>query len=301
MGGPEGILLVDKPSGWTSHDVVARVRRLAGQRRIGHTGTLDPSATGLLVLCLGRATRLAEYMSGHSKRYVGRIVLGATTDTDDAEGTVLARRPVPAIGDAQLRELERRFSGRLSQVPPQYSAVKVAGRRAHMEARQGRTVALAARVVTIERLALAPGGRDAIAVDVTCSAGTYVRSLARDIGEALGCGAHLAGLRRLAAGPFRVEAASTLAAIETACNSGRLDDLVLPADEGLVAMDVALVPRPEPVLVTPVRAIEGATRVRMYDASGAFLGVGEVDGGRLQPRKVLVSASVDITDSSQLG
>jgi tRNA pseudouridine55 synthase len=198
-------LLVDKPSGWTSHDVVAKVRGLSRQRQIGHTGTLDPMATGLLVLCLGRATRLVEYMVGHDKAYTGIIQLGASTTTDDAEGEVTERAPVPALTADDQRRVAAAFTGRIEQVPPAYSAVKVAGQRAYAVARKGGAVSLGARPVTVYEMALELEGSDRLRIEVRCSSGTYVRSLARDMGVALGTLGHLAALRRKSVGGFGVE------------------------------------------------------------------------------------------------
>jgi tRNA pseudouridine55 synthase len=230
-----GVLLVDKETGWTSHDVVAKVRGLYGQKKVGHTGTLDPSATGLLVVCLGRATRLVEYMTGHEKVYSGTISLGLTTDTDDAEGSPLESRPVPALTAGDLRKLEGRFSGPQQQVPPQFSAVKTGGQRAYAVARRGGVAGLTARTVLIRELSLTMRDNEGIDIRVRCGAGTFIRSLARDIGEELGCGAHLSALRRESAGPFQLESAHTLAAIETLAAADR-PALLLPPGSGLEEM-----------------------------------------------------------------
>ena len=287
QGGPEGLLLVDKPAGWTSHDVVAKVRRLAGQRRTGHTGTLDPAATGLLVLCLGRATRLVEYMAGHGKAYSGVIKLGERTNTDDAEGEVLERRGVPQIDRARLDELETAFSGEIQQVPPAYSAIKVSGQPAHRAARKGVALELRARRVTIHELRLDAVAADELTIEAACSAGTYIRSLARDIGEALGCGAHLASLRRTRVGAFGVEDGWTIEELE-AVLPRHIDEVLLAADEALTGMNAALLPaaiEAETAVVT-----EGARHdvaLRIYDSEGRFVGVGEVArAGRLRPVKV---------------
>ena len=292
-GGPEGILLVDKPAGWTSHDVVAKARRLCGQRRIGHTGTLDPMATGLLVLCLGRATRLVEYMAGHDKAYEGEIVLGATTGTDDAEGQVIGRAEVPQVDDGTLRGLEQRFSGRLSQRPPAYSAIKVGGKRAYAVARSGGTVDLPEREIVIHRLELELVAPDRLRVRVECGAGTYVRSLARDVGEALGCGGHLAALRRHRAGPFAVGQAVTLDVLADLVAAGRLELVLLPPDEGMLDRPAAIVEASRARLlahgmaleVTPGVSAEGPLRV--YDTGGAFTGVGQLAAGTLRAGKIL--------------
>ncbi|MEP7216707.1 MAG: tRNA pseudouridine(55) synthase TruB, partial [Anaerolineaceae bacterium] len=190
----DGILIIDKPAGWTSHDVVAKTRRITRQRRIGHTGTLDPMATGVLVLCLGRATRLVEYMTRHDKHYVGEITLGVTTDTDDAEGDELELKNVPELTEADLRRLEAAFIGDLQQRPPAYSAIKIDGKRAYALARAGAVVELRSRPVVVHELRLDPIAADRLRVEVRCGPGTYVRSIARDIGELVGSGAHLSAL-----------------------------------------------------------------------------------------------------------
>ncbi|MCC6381938.1 MAG: tRNA pseudouridine(55) synthase TruB [Dehalococcoidia bacterium] len=291
--GLTGILLVDKPGGWTSHDVVAKVRGLSGQRRIGHTGTLDPLATGLLVLCLGWATRLVEYMSGHSKRYEGTIVLGQTTDTDDADGSLLAERPVPALAEFDLRRLEAAFSGDIDQVPPAYSAVKIGGTRAYAAARRGKPLSLPARPVTVSGLSLTLLGPTTLGVMVCCSAGTYVRSLARDIGAALGCGAHLASLRRTRVGVLSLEDAWTLADLAGLAAAGGLERALLPADEGLLDRPAAIVSELHAralwhgEAVFPQSSTEAATVLRLYSAAGMFVGAGVLAGGMLRPLKVI--------------
>ncbi|MBI2766431.1 MAG: tRNA pseudouridine(55) synthase TruB [Chloroflexi bacterium] len=293
-GGPAGILLIDKPGEWTSHDVVARARRLCGQRRIGHTGTLDPMATGLLVLCLGRATRMVEYLAGHDKRYEGEIALGVVTATDDAEGKVLSRRPIPALDDAVLRALEARFSGQVLQVPPAYSAIKVEGKRAYAVARKGGAPALEARMVVIRRIELRVLGGERLAISVECGAGTYIRSLARDIGERLGCGAHLAALRRTRAGAFDVAGAISLEELAEVAGHGGLEDLLLPGDEALVDRPAALLGSEhahdivQGKVVAPAGAADRAPLVRIYDGAGSFIGTGSIDdSGRLKALKVL--------------
>lgn len=208
----DGLLLVDKPAGMTSHDVVARVRRLASMRRVGHAGTLDPMATGLLVLGLGRATRLLGHLAGHEKDYEARIALGVTTSTDDAEGEVVEEM-TPAVSRQDVLDAMSGLTGELRQVPPAYSAIKVAGRRSYARARAGEQVELAARPVTVSRFALTAFDGVEVEAAVTCSAGTYVRALARDLGAALGCGGHLAALRRTRVGGYRVEVAHPLDAL----------------------------------------------------------------------------------------
>jgi tRNA pseudouridine55 synthase len=241
-------LVVDKPgldtSGQdparllTSHDVVQRVRRWSGQRRIGHTGTLDPFASGVLVLCLGQATRLVEYYQGHAKTYVAEIALGVATDTYDAVGQIVAEAPVPPLDEAAIAAALDVWRGDILQTPPAYSAIKLAGEALYAKARRGETVDIAPRPVTIHRLDLLtwsprPEGARRLTLRVLCSAGTYVRSLAHDLGRTLGTVAHLARLRREAAGSFTLADSHPLAAIEAAAQRGDLSGLVLPPGTGL--------------------------------------------------------------------
>lgn len=292
--GLDGLLLIDKPAGWTSHDVVARVRRLTGQPRAGHTGTLDPFATGLLVICLGRATRLAEYLTAHEKGYVGEIVLGVETDTGDCEGEVVARGEIPALDEDALGRVSARFTGRISQVPPAYSAVKVAGQRAYDLARRGENVELAARDVDIFDLRLERAGTDRLRIAVRCGPGTYIRSLARDIGRELGCGAHLAMLRRTSSGRLRVEDALELAELEQLAAAGRLEEGMVAADEGLAGWDAAILGTSGAAAFAKGntyasgQGTRAAARARVYGTDGTFLGVGAIEkGGIVRPVKVL--------------
>lgn len=222
-----GILLVDKPSGMTSHDVVSRVRRAAGTRKVGHAGTLDPMATGLLVLGIDNATRLLTYLVGLGKVYEATIRLGASTTTDDREGEVTERAAASAIGSLTADDIERGMAalrGEISQVPSSVSAIKVGGRRAHERMRAGESVELAARPVTVTEFVATSEPRfvedDSVRglefdARVACSSGTYVRALARDLGSSLGVGGHLTALRRTAVGPFRVDAAVQLDSLVT--------------------------------------------------------------------------------------
>ncbi len=206
-----GFLNIDKPAGMTSHDVVAHIRRAARQKRVGHAGTLDPAATGVLVVALGNATRLIEYVQdATSKRYLATVQLGATTTTDDAEGELLATAAVPPLDRAAIEQALEPLRGEIMQVPPMYSALHHQGRRLHELARDGIVVERAARPVTIERLELIEWSTPLLTLDIMCSKGTYIRSLARDLGESLGCGAHLQALRRTAVGTFLIEDALPL-------------------------------------------------------------------------------------------
>jgi tRNA pseudouridine55 synthase len=211
-----GLVIVDKPSGWTSHDVVARIRRLAGTRRVGHAGTLDPMATGVLVVGIEKATRLLGHLTLTEKEYLATIRLGQATDTGDADGTVVSASPAGELTLARVRAAAAPLTGEIQQVPPAVSAVKVRGRRAYQLAREGRAPVLDARAVTVHEFTISdprPAGADGCLLDVTavvrCSSGTYIRALARDLGESLGVGGHLTMLRRTRVGPYRLSDART--------------------------------------------------------------------------------------------
>lgn len=206
---PEGILNIDKPTGITSHDVVNRVRRVAGLRRVGHAGTLDPLATGVLLACLGRATRLVEYLMGRPKTYEVVIRLGQNTDTYDADGEVVAERPCHFTPDDLATALAQ-FHGPIQQMPPLYSAIKKGGQPLYKLARQGTEVEIEARAVIIYELEQLAFNLPLLTLRVVCSSGTYIRSLAHDLGEALGCGGHVAALRRTAVGEFTLDTAVPL-------------------------------------------------------------------------------------------
>jgi tRNA pseudouridine55 synthase len=212
------------------------VRRLTQQQQVGHAGTLDPMATGVLVLCLGRATRLAEYLQGHPKRYQATIRLGEVTDTYDAEGQVIARHPVPPLSKETLLAHLRPFQGTVTQRPPVYSALKVAGTPAHRRARRGEAVALSPRQVVIHELNLRQWTPPDLSLEIACSAGTYVRSLAHDLGQAIGCGAHLIALRRMASGPFTLADAISLPELEHLVAAGQWTKRVLPLPEAVRGM-----------------------------------------------------------------
>ena len=300
----DGILVVNKPAGPTSHDVVALVRRLAATKRVGHGGTLDPFASGVLPLFLGRATRVVEYHLGDRKGYLATVCLGASSTTDDLEGEL-----TPAAGPAPTRAAVEAalagLTGAISQRPPAFSAIKVAGRRAYALARAGESVELAPRDVTIDRLELVAWDdtdpeRPIARIDVACSAGTYVRALARDLGEAVRSGAYLGALVRTASGPFRLDEAVPLDAVREAAAAGpdRLVALLLPVDAGLEAMaehtasaaEVAAISRGQFVRGTPAGAADGDP-VRVRDGDGRLVAIAVVRDGRLAPDKVLVDAA----------
>ena len=297
----DGILVADKPAGPTSHDVVALVRRLAATKRVGHGGTLDPFASGVLPLFLGRATRVVEYHLGDRKRYRATVCFGASSTTDDLEGELTPSDTPPPDREAVEVALEP-FRGSILQRPPAYSAIKVAGRRAYAMARAGAAVELAPREVTIHRLELvswdgSDPSRPIAVLDVDCSAGTYVRSLARDVGEATGNAAYLGALVRTASGPFTLDGAQPIDRVREAAadGPGALAALLLPIDAGLEALPevvldpagVTAVSRGQFVRATlPPGAADAPIRVR--DATGRLVAIATVRDGRLAPDKVLV-------------
>lgn len=253
-----GLLLVDKPAGMTSHDVVARVRRLAGTRRVGHAGTLDPMATGLLVVGVEKATRLLGYLAGHDKDYTGTLVLGRSTSTDDAEGELVASADASRISDEAIAAAMRALVGDILQVPPAVSAIKVDGVRSYARVRRGEQVDLPARPVHVASFDVLAVRRSTavIEVDVACSvsSGTYIRGLARDLGAALGAGGHLSALRRTRIGGYRLDAARTLDELEARARSGDFGSAVLP----LAAAVAAAFPRRDVDAQTAVRVGHGA-------------------------------------------
>jgi len=300
----DGILVVAKPVGPTSHDIVGLVRRLAATKRVGHGGTLDPFASGVLPVFLGKATRLVEYHLGDRKRYRATVCFGASSTTDDLEGAL-----TPASGPAPTRDAVEvaldAFRGEIEQRPPAYSAIKIAGRRAYALARAGQSVELAPRTVTIHAIDVvawdeATAGEPVAIVDIECSAGTYVRSLARDLGEAVGSAAYLGALTRTASGPFVLEEATAVDDLRAAAEAGpdRLAALLRPVDAGL---DLPTVTVPESAVVAIGRgqpigvpagagALEPEAPLRLVDATGRLLAIARLVGTKLAPDKVLIEA-----------
>ncbi|HEY8414563.1 MAG TPA: tRNA pseudouridine(55) synthase TruB [Thermaerobacter sp.] len=290
--GATGVLPVVKPPGMTSHDVVDHCRKAFGLRRVGHAGTLDPAAAGVQVLCLGAATRIAGYLSESDKRYRAEIWFGIASDTHDAEGEVKACRPVEDLSLNRVREALARFVGTLQQVPPRVSAVRQGGRRAYERHRRGEEVELAPRPVTIYALEVVdwrPGPWPRLLVDVRCSKGTYIRALARDLGEALGCGAVLGALVRTAVGPFALERARTLEEVDRAARDGRAAELLIDPAEALSFLPVW---RLSPADARRVRhgappaprvagqewsAAAEQARVRLLDPDGRLLAVARLE------------------------
>jgi tRNA pseudouridine55 synthase len=295
----DGLLLVDKPSGCTSHDVVSRARRLLGQRRIGHTGTLDPFATGLLALLLGRATRLARFLSGQEKTYSGLVRLGVATDTGDREGRPLADPVAVAVDPEEVRRAARSLLGPSEQVPPPYSAKRVQGRRSYRLAREGRAPRLAPVPVTVSRLEAELEGEGRIRFSARVSAGTYLRVLAEEMGRRLGLPAHLEELRREAVGELRVEEALPL---ETSPPEALRAALLPPRQIPLGLPDIRVGPEAaeavrhgRPVFPEGLEGTEEGAFLRLLGPDGGLLAVGEAgprpagpDGRPVRPRVVLV-------------
>ncbi len=228
-----GVLVVDKPVGMTSHDVVQAIRNGTGLRRAGHTGTLDPRASGVLVILVGPAVRLSEYVSASDKRYQAIIRMGSSTDTYDADGRFTRSDQPINVTEAQFEEVLKTFIGEIEQTPPPYSAVKVQGRKAYEMARQGEEVDLTPRKITVHHLEVLEWAPPEVVVDVHCSSGTYVRSLANDLGEKLGTGAYLVGLRRTKSGRFSLRDAVPLRKLQEAFHAGNWYQYLIPAAEAL--------------------------------------------------------------------
>jgi tRNA pseudouridine55 synthase len=228
--GVNGLLNVNKPVGWTSFDVVARIRRFTGERRVGHAGTLDPAATGVLPICLGQATRLTEYLHNYPKEYIAVIRLGLTTDTFDGEGAVTGGSSADLVTLRSVQEALGPFQGTIDQVPPAYSAIKIKGTRSYKLARSGIEVPLQPRQVRIDSIEILDFELPNLKIKITCSKGTYIRSLANNLGQALGCGAYLDNLIRTVCGPFKLEGSVTPEDIASSCAAGNLESLLHPVD-----------------------------------------------------------------------
>lgn len=283
----DGFAVVDKPAGWTSHDVVARCRKVFGQKRVGHAGTLDPDATGVLLIGLGRATRLLKFVGDLEKAYVGEIVLGTSTSTLDASGEVTGSWDMTGTAIADVRAAAARFVGDIEQVPPMVSAVQVDGKRLHALARAGVEVERQARPVTIHSLAVidepAPG---VFSVDVVCSTGTYIRTLADDIGAALGGGAHLRHLRRRAVGSFTVDTATPLESLTP--------DVALPSAQLLAHLPSVTVEKQGVADVGHGKALDVTGQpdgpVAVLNEAGDLIAVYRNDNGRFVADVVLVGS-----------
>ena len=282
-----GILLIDKEPGWTSSDVVVKLKGILRERRIGHAGTLDPMATGLLTVFVGRATRAVQFAEHDAKRYLASLRLGVTTDTQDITGNILETKPVQ-ITEEELENVLREFRGEIEQIPPMYSAVQVGGRRLYDIARKGGTIECAPRPVTIHELKLLGREGEDWLLDVRCSKGTYIRTLCHDIGQRLGCGGCMSALRRTEAGGFSVSGAVTIGEMQRLKDEGRAGERLLPVDT-LFSRETACTASGE-----EERRIRCGNNYktelpdgvyRVYGESGAFLMLGRAEAGVMKTIK----------------
>ncbi len=293
----DGILLLDKPQGLTSNGALQRVKRILQAAKAGHTGALDPLATGVLPLCLGEATKVSQYLLESDKGYQTDIRFGIRTDTADAEGEVIAERPTDDLDETKVVNALSQFRGHIKQLPPMYSALKHKGQPLYKLAREGKEVERKPRPVTIHELELVAFEGDTATLNIRCSKGTYVRTIADDLGEALGCGAHVTRLRRTLAGSFQLEDCITLAELEALAEqqgSDAVEALLKPADlaicdwpaVNLPAASAGFVKHGQAVMVTGLP--EPGTLVRLYDEENRFFGIGEaLDDGRVSPRRLV--------------
>ena len=296
-----GILNVDKPLGQTSFDVVRRVRRGTGEQKVGHAGTLDPAATGVLLVCLGQAVRVSEYLMDLAKVYRAAIRLGVSTDTYDSEGQTVATGAADTVSLEALRQVLEGFVGAIQQVPPAYSAVKVAGQPAYKLARKGEAPALQARRVEVYRLDLLDFRASVVELEIQCGKGTYIRSIAHDIGQELGCGAYLESLVRTRVGPFTLESAVNGQGLEQALGDGSWRTLLLPVDYGLVGLPAVTLHVEDEKDVRHGQAVQlgeaeaaalgqaaPGTQVRAYAEDGSLVGILSYDAKlrSWRPRKV---------------
>ena len=293
--GLDGILNVNKAAGMSSHDVVSVVRRFSHLTRVGHAGTLDPMATGVLMVCLGSATRVVEYLTDHDKKYHARIRLGIDTDTYDATGKVVAERPVTATRE-QIETALHGFVGQQDQMPPAYSAIKQNGVPLYKLARQGKKVETPKRTIEIFSLELRDVNLPDIEIDIHCGKGTYVRSIAHDLGEALGCGAHLTALTRTASGPFTLNDSHTLEELSAAFNDHYAEKYLLPIDEALLDFQAVVVDAATAKAIQQGKALACGRKyttslLRAYSGSGDLIAV--LERGRApdewKPKKVFLT------------
>ena len=292
----DGVLIINKPSGLTSHDVVQRARRICGEKRIGHTGTLDPLATGVLVLCVGKATRIAHYLEAGEKEYRAVMRLGTTTDTLDAEGKVLETKDYSPPEKEAILQAMRVFTGAIAQQPPVFSALKVRGVPSYKLARQGTAAPLKPRTVTIHSIELTDYKDPYVSFTVRCSKGTYIRSLCADLGKALGMGAHLTELQRTRSGQFSLERASTLEQLASSAEAGSLERVFISVDEALgefpevtlTAQEARKICHGNPVPCPGVLANSNINLVRLHDDTGRLIALARPGAGMLKPELVFL-------------
>ena len=280
--GYNGIILVDKPADWTSHDVVAKLRGILHERRVGHSGTLDPMATGLLTVFVGRATRAVQFAETHNKRYVASLRCGYSTDTQDTSGRVTAQTGISPTED-ELTDVLPEFTGEISQIPPMYSAIKVSGKKLYELARKGETVERKPRTVNISELSLVGHDGDDFVLSVSCSKGTYIRTLCNDIGERLGCLACMSALRRTNAGPFDVRDAHTLSEIAEDPERYIIPVDSLFSEHPAIELSAAQTAKLKYGNILNVSAKNGTYRV--YGENGDFLALANISAGKLKTIK----------------
>ena len=280
--GYNGIILVDKPADWTSHDVVAKLRGILHERRVGHSGTLDPMATGLLTVFVGRATRAVQFAETHNKRYVASLRCGYSTDTQDTSGRVTVQTGISPT-EAELTDVLPEFTGEISQIPPMYSAIKVSGTKLYELARKGETVERKPRTVNISELSLVGHDGDDFVLSVSCSKGTYIRTLCNDIGERLGCLACMSALRRTNAGPFDVRDAHTLSEIAEDPERYIIPVDSLFSEHPAIELSAAQTAKLKCGNILNVSAKNGTYRV--YGENGDFLALANVSAGKLKTIK----------------
>ena len=282
-----GIILIDKPQGWTSHDVVGKLRGILHERRIGHSGTLDPLATGLLVVFVGRATRAVEFAEADRKEYIAGLRLGMSTDTQDITGRIISKETdIP--DEPEVRIAIERFRGELEQIPPMYSAVKIGGKKLYELARKGESIERKPRHITIFGLEITGRSDNDYILDVVCSKGTYIRTLCHDIGAALGCGGCMSSLRRTKSGVFSVDNAYTIAEIQEAADRGEEEKLLLPIDTLFagypkLSVDADSEKKLKNGCIINTSSPDG--RFRVYSEDGEFLLLGDVKGGVMKTVK----------------
>ncbi len=297
----DGILNINKTTGMTSHDVVAKVRKLLKQRRVGHAGTLDPAASGVLPICVGQATRIAEYLSESGKTYQATIIFGAVTDTYDSEGTIIRTASTECLTHSKIEAILATMVGEQMQIPPRYSAIKLQGQPAYKRARAGEDVTLEARPITIYQLTIIdwqPSPSPTLTLAIECSKGTYIRSLAYDLGEKLGCGAYLGGLIRTRSGPFALSESITLEQLAEAIEQGTIERFFYPADKALEQFPALVLDETTTERVRHGNAFRidrkdaqyEQSLARVYDDKGQFMAIAEWDEERRawQPVKVFL-------------
>jgi tRNA pseudouridine55 synthase len=292
-----GYLVIDKPAGWTSHDVVGRVRRMTGERKVGHAGTLDPAATGVLPVAIGSATRSLEFLAESSKTYLAELTFGMTTDSYDGDGMVTSISSFSDLDAEKVTNAVKRIEGPISQIPPMHSAIKIGGKRLYELARKGEEIEREPRGVFIHQIELVSWNAPVATICIDCSKGTYVRSIAHDLGEYLGCGAYLSNLVRVRSGPFVIADAWTIRELEELDLVGMWESTAVHPDGGAHTLDAIVLSVQQVVDWGHGKTIaavgEPSGWVRVYDEAGSWLGIahGEAESGCWQPHKVVNDAA----------